>query len=94
MKSIVAALCFLIAVAYCTAMLLEQQCRAPRAFASCDGSISPRYVYYFSNFTNKCESDYSCGRGINYFEDKVCCMTECPYGLHSPPGKQGSGGKH
>uniref|UniRef100_A0A0K8RBG3 Putative salivary kunitz domain protein n=1 Tax=Ixodes ricinus TaxID=34613 RepID=A0A0K8RBG3_IXORI len=90
MKSIVAALCFLIAVAYCTAMLYEEQCRAPRPFASCDRSAPLRHVYYFSNSTNRCESDYTCAKGVNNFEDLICCITECR--TEAPPaGKQEAG---
>uniref|UniRef100_A0A0K8R5U9 Putative salivary kunitz domain protein n=1 Tax=Ixodes ricinus TaxID=34613 RepID=A0A0K8R5U9_IXORI len=44
MKSIVAVLCFLAVVVYCTAMLLEEQCRAPHPFASCDGSVPLRNI--------------------------------------------------
>uniref|UniRef100_V5H6A7 Putative tick kunitz 56 n=1 Tax=Ixodes ricinus TaxID=34613 RepID=V5H6A7_IXORI len=94
MKSIVGALCFLAIVVYCTAMLLEEQCRAPHPFVSCDGNVPLRYVYYFNNGTNQCERDYTCARGTNNFEDIVCCMTECPYGNHHPPGKRGSGRKY
>uniref|UniRef100_V5IFV9 Putative secreted protein n=1 Tax=Ixodes ricinus TaxID=34613 RepID=V5IFV9_IXORI len=73
MKSIVAVFFFLIAVAYCTAMLYEWQCRAPRPFASCDGSVRLRHVYYFSNRTNQCESAFTCAKGMNTFEDKIFC---------------------
>uniref|UniRef100_V5HDE8 Putative tick kunitz 38 n=1 Tax=Ixodes ricinus TaxID=34613 RepID=V5HDE8_IXORI len=90
MKSTVAALCFLTVVACCTAMLLEEQCRAPRPFASCGSNVSLRIFYYFSNYTNQCERSFGCDMGMNTFEDKLCCATECPYGNHHPPGKQGS----
>ncbi|EEC01858.1 secreted salivary gland peptide, putative, partial [Ixodes scapularis] len=58
----------------------EEQCRAPRPTASCGSNASLRYIYFFSNHTNQCEREFGCTKGMNSFEDRICCLTECPYG--------------
>uniref|UniRef100_A0A6B0U4C3 Putative tick kunitz 56 n=1 Tax=Ixodes ricinus TaxID=34613 RepID=A0A6B0U4C3_IXORI len=83
----------------CIALQAALQCSTPQQqgskglqqlTSSCTTGVPLRKIYYFNNGTNRCERDYTCAKGVNHFEDLVCCMTECPYGNHHPPGKRGS----
>uniref|UniRef100_A0A6B0U577 Putative kunitz n=1 Tax=Ixodes ricinus TaxID=34613 RepID=A0A6B0U577_IXORI len=91
MKATLVAICFIAGVVYSMGRLTEQQCRHPVPATLCSEDAKPRTIYYFNNHTNKCESTQSCAEGINHFEKKDCCTSECPYGKHSKTGKMFDG---
>uniref|UniRef100_V5GL62 Putative secreted protein n=1 Tax=Ixodes ricinus TaxID=34613 RepID=V5GL62_IXORI len=57
MKATIAVLCFIAAIAYSVGRLSEQQCRSPVPSSLCAPNAKPRKVWFFSNFTSKCESN-------------------------------------
>uniref|UniRef100_A0A0K8REA1 Putative salivary kunitz domain protein n=1 Tax=Ixodes ricinus TaxID=34613 RepID=A0A0K8REA1_IXORI len=83
MKATLVAIFFLGAVTYCTGRLSEEQCRAPVPETSCSSNADLRTVYSFDGNTNRCMRRQSCGVGVNQFEKKDCCESECPYGEKS-----------
>nr|AAM93615.1 putative secreted protein [Ixodes scapularis] len=92
MKAALVAIFFLAAVAYSMGRLTEQQCRTPVPSSMCAEDAKTRTIYSFNNNTNKCERvQDSCGEGINQFERKGCCISECPYGRHSKPSNNSNG---
>ncbi|XP_040077386.1 uncharacterized protein LOC120849258 [Ixodes scapularis] len=86
MKATLVAICFIAGAVYSVGRLTEQQCRTAVPTSLCNGDAKLRTIYYFSNHTNKCESMESCTDGVNHFEKKDCCTSECPYGKHSKTG--------
>nr|AAY66732.1 putative secreted salivary protein [Ixodes scapularis] len=84
MKATLDAVCFLATVVCTIALLPEDICRAPHAVASCAADIKPKLLFYFNNGTNRCESYYGCGGGLNDFGSKACCKDSCPYGKNKP----------
>uniref|UniRef100_A0A6B0UDV5 Putative tick kunitz 54 n=1 Tax=Ixodes ricinus TaxID=34613 RepID=A0A6B0UDV5_IXORI len=81
-------ICFIAVIAYSMGRLSEQQCRSPIPITSCAENAHLRTIYSFNNNTDQCEPvKQSCGQGMNQFEKRDCCKTECPYGKHSKHGK-------
>uniref|UniRef100_A0A147BWY2 Putative salivary kunitz domain protein n=1 Tax=Ixodes ricinus TaxID=34613 RepID=A0A147BWY2_IXORI len=84
MKATLAAVCFLAAAVCTIALLPEEVCRAPHAEAFCASGTSLKWLFYFNNGTDRCETYYGCVGGRNDFESETDCRDSCPYGKNKP----------